>query len=186
MSVLKAATFALLAIASSMAAPVHAGNIDDVIKSGVLRACTPGDYKPFSFAKPDGTYEGIDIDLMQSLAASLGVKVEYVKTTWANLLADFTANKCDIAVGGISVTLDRQKRVGFSNAYMVNGKTPLVRCADVKRFQTVADIDKAGCQSDCQSRWQQRAVCESELQDSQVDDSPGQPRNLRRGAQRQR
>jgi len=81
---------------------------------------------------------------MQSLATSLGVKVEYVKTTWGNLLTDFTANKCDIAVGGISVTLDRQKRVSFSTAYMVNGKTPLVRCADVKRFQTIADIDKQG------------------------------------------
>ncbi len=131
-------------IAASVTAPVaQAGGVDDVIKAGVLRACTPGDYKPFSFAQPDGTFEGIDVDLMQSLATSLGVKVEYVKTTWANLLADFTANKCDIAVGGISVTLDRQKRVAFSNAYMINGKTPLVRCADVKRYQTVADIDKA-------------------------------------------
>ncbi len=143
MSLIKTAALALLVTASAISAPAHAGGVDDVIKSGVLRACTPGDYKPFSFAKPDGTYEGIDIDLMQSLATSLGVKVEYVKTTWANLLADFAANKCDIAVGGISVTLDRQKRVGFSNAYMINGKTPLVRCADVKRFQTVADIDKA-------------------------------------------
>ena len=143
MSPIKTAALALLVAASAIASSARAGSIDEVIKSGVLRACTPGDYKPFSFAKPDGTYEGIDIDLMQSLAASLGVKVEYVKTTWANLITDFTANKCDIAVGGISVTLDRQKRVGFSSAYMVNGKTPLVRCADVKRFQTVADIDKA-------------------------------------------
>jgi hypothetical protein len=41
-------------------------------------------------------------------------------------------------------SLDRQKRVAFSTAYMVNGKTPLVRCADVQKFQTVADIDKPG------------------------------------------
>ncbi len=122
--------------------PAYAATVDDVIKAGVLRVCTPGDYRPFSFALPDGTYEGLDIDLMQSLAASLAVKVDYVKTTWANMLPDFVARKCDIAVGGISVTLERQKQVSFSTAYMVNGKTPLVRCADVKRFQTVADIDK--------------------------------------------
>jgi len=114
------------------------------MKGGVLRACTPGDYKPFSFQKPDGGYEGIDIDLTTSLAAAIGAKVEFVKTTWANLLPDFAAGKCDIAVGGISVTTDRQKRVFFSDAYMVNGKTPIVRCEDVKRFQSVADIDKAG------------------------------------------
>lgn len=131
-----------LLLAGLLASNAQAGGVDDVMKAGVLRVCTPGDYKPFAFAKPDGTYEGIDVDLMQSLATSLGVKVEYVKTTWANLMADFTGNKCDIGVGGISVTLDRQKRATFSSAYMVNGKTPLVRCGDVKRFQTVADIDK--------------------------------------------
>jgi cyclohexadienyl dehydratase len=134
----------VLAATAGFTSPAHALSVDEVIKAGVLRICTPGDYKPFAFAKPDGTYEGIDVDLMQSLATSLGVKVEWVKTSWSNLMADFTGDKCDIAVGGISVTLDRQKRVAFSAAYMVNGKTPLVRCADVQRFQTVADIDKPG------------------------------------------
>jgi cyclohexadienyl dehydratase len=118
--------------------------LDSVMKSGVLRACTPGDYKPFSFLKPDGAFEGIDIDLAQSLAAAIGAKLELVKTSWGNLVPDFAAGKCDIAIGGISVTTERQKRVFFSEAYMVNGKTPIVRCEDVKRFQTVADIDKAG------------------------------------------
>ena len=59
-------------------------------------------------------------------------------------MPDFAAGKCDIAIGGISVTTERQKRVFFSMAYMVNGKTPIVRCDDVKKFQSVADIDKAG------------------------------------------
>ena len=137
--VLQAVAGAIFALAAVQA---QAGAVDDVIKAGVLKVCTPGDYRPFSFAVSDGVYEGLDIDLMQSLAASLGVKVEYVKTTWANMMPDFVAGKCDIAVGGISVTLERQKQASFSMPYMVNGKTPLVRCADVKRFQTVADIDK--------------------------------------------
>ncbi len=137
--VLQAIAGAIFALGAVQA---QAGAVDDVIKAGVLKVCTPGDYRPFSFAVSDGVYEGLDIDLMQSLAASLGVKVEYVKTTWANMMPDFVAGKCDIAVGGISVTLERQKQASFSMPYMVNGKTPLVRCADVKRFQTIADIDK--------------------------------------------
>ena len=110
----------------------------------MLRVCTPGDYNPFSFALPDGKLEGIDVDLMNSLAGTLGVRAEFVKTSWANLLADFTAGKCEVAAGGISVTLERQKKVSFSTAYMINGKTPVARCADVARFQTIADIDKQG------------------------------------------
>jgi cyclohexadienyl dehydratase len=119
-------------------------SLDAVMKSGVLRACTPGDYKPFSFLKPDGAYEGIDIDLAQSLAAAMGARLEIVKTSWASLMPDFTAGKCEIAIGGISVTTERQKRAFFSTAYMVTGKTPLVRCDDIGKYQSVAAIDKPG------------------------------------------
>lgn len=140
---LAALTF-LLASMSVQAQTAAESSLDTVMKTGVLRACTPGDYKPFSFLKPDGSYEGIDIDLANSLATAIGAKLELVKTSWANLVPDFAAGKCDIAIGGISVTTERQKRVFFSSAYMVNGKTPIVRCDDVKKFQTVADIDKAG------------------------------------------
>ena len=47
--------------------------LDQVIKSGKLRVCSPGDYKPFSLAKADGSFEGIDIDLIAAAAKSLGV-----------------------------------------------------------------------------------------------------------------
>jgi len=115
--------------------------LDAVQKAGKLRVCTPGDYKPFSLAKPDGSFEGIDIDLVQSVAKALGVQVEMVKSAWPTLMKDFI-EKCDVAVGGISVTLDRQKTAFFTQAYMVNGKAPITKCENVKRFQTVADIDK--------------------------------------------
>ena len=130
--------------AQAQSAGGDTSSLDAVMKGGVLRACTPGDYKPFSFLKPDGAYEGIDIDLAQSLATAMGAKLEIVKTSWSNLMPDFTAGKCEVAIGGISVTTERQKRAFFSTAYMVNGKTPIVRCEDVKKYQTVADIDKPG------------------------------------------
>jgi len=117
--------------------------LDDVIKRGTLRVCTPGDYKPFSLAKADGSFEGIDVDIVQAMAKSLGVTVTFVKTAWPKLMDDFI-EKCDIAVGGISVTLDRQKRAFFTVPYMVNGKAPITKCENAAKFQTVADIDKPG------------------------------------------
>jgi len=130
----------LPALASAQTAP---SRLDDVVKSGKLRVCTPGDYKPFSFLRPDGAYEGLDVDLVQASAKSLGVEVEMVKTAWPTLMKDFM-EKCDVAVGGISVTVDRQKTAFFTEPYMVNGKAPITRCANVAKFQTVADIDKPG------------------------------------------
>jgi cyclohexadienyl dehydratase len=115
--------------------------LDEVLARGTLRACTTGDYKPYSYYRQDGRFEGIDIDMAESLAKSLGVKAEFVKTTWPNLLNDFIA-KCDVAIGGVSTTLERQKRAFFTEAYQVDGKTPIVRCADVGKYQTVAQIDQ--------------------------------------------
>src|SRR5438270_9407207 len=118
------------AFAAATASAQDRSRLDDVIRAGKLRVCTPGDYKPFSLARPDGSYEGLDIDLMQSAAKALGVQLEFVKTAWPKLMDDFV-EKCDIAVGGISVTTDRAKRAGFSSAYMVNGKAPITRCENV-------------------------------------------------------
>ncbi|KVH50628.1 transporter substrate-binding domain-containing protein [Burkholderia diffusa] len=115
--------------------------LDDVIARGTLRVCTTGDYKPYSYYRTDGRFEGIDIDMAESLAKSLGVKADFVKTSWSNLTNDFVA-KCDIAVGGVSTTLERQKRVFFTQPYVVDGKTPIVRCADADKYQTVAQIDR--------------------------------------------
>jgi cyclohexadienyl dehydratase len=115
--------------------------LDMVQKSGKLRVCTPGDYKPFSLLRADGGFEGLDVDLVQTAAKSLGVEIEWVKSAWPTLMKDFL-EKCDVGLGGISVTLERQKTAFFTAPYMVNGKAPITKCENVAKFQTVADIDK--------------------------------------------
>ena len=140
-SVLCAAAALCLSVHAQAPVP-SASTLDHVQKAGVLRICTPGNYRPFSFQKADAEFEGIDVDLMASLSTSLGVKPQWIKTSWSNLMGDMTGGRCDLAVGGIRVTTERQKRAFFSTAYMVNGKTPIARCADMAKFQTVADIDK--------------------------------------------
>ncbi len=100
----------LLGLAGSASAASH---LDQVQERGVLKVCTTGDYKPYTSLRADGSYEGIDIAMAQSLAKSLGVKVEWVKTSWKTLMPDFQSDQCDIAMGGISVTLERQKKAFF-------------------------------------------------------------------------
>lgn len=131
---------ALLVAAGSASAQSH---LDKVTQQGTLEVCTTGDYKPYTFLKEDGSYEGIDIAMAESLAKSLGAKVKWVKTSWKTLTPDFVAGKCDIAMGGISVTLQRQKQVFFADKLDTEGKIPLVRCTDVKKYRTVEQINKA-------------------------------------------
>lgn len=138
----------LLAVALLIALPFAAeaqpaDRLDAVTRAGVLKICTTGDYKPFTFLDPArGEFEGIDIDMAKDLAVAIGVKAAFVKTSWNTLLADFTGGACDVAMGGISVTLPRQKQAFYSIPYLTDGKTPITRCETVDRFQTVAEIDR--------------------------------------------
>ena len=130
-------------IASLLIPPAFAGKALDAIRTrGVLRVGTTGDYKPFTFRYPDGAYSGADIVMAHHLARELGVKLEFVQTTWSTLLPDFTAQKYDVAMGGVSVLPERAAQGDFSIPVYIDGKRPIVRCADKERFTSVAAIDK--------------------------------------------
>lgn len=118
--------------------------LDTILARGTLRVGMTGDYRPFSIKAADGSFQGLDVDMANSLAAGLGVKLEVVPTAWPTLMADLLAKKFDIGMGGITVTLDRAKTAMFSTPVMRTGKTPIARCADKDKFATLAEIDKPG------------------------------------------
>ncbi len=108
----------------------------------MLRVGTTGDYKPFSFRNPDGSYTGADIDMARRLAAKIGVKVEFVPTVWAQMMPDFLAQKFDIAMGGVTNLPPRLAKGPFAHTVYVDGKRPIARCADRDRFTSVAAINQ--------------------------------------------
>ena len=124
---------------------VFAGHLEDIAARGTIRIGTTGDYIPMSYRNPKtGAYEGIDAELSQLIADSLGVKIEYVPTSWPTLTADTLAGKFDIALCGISRNYARAKTMAMSDAYGEGafGKTILCRKSDAKKYQSLADIDK--------------------------------------------
>ena len=80
------------------------------------------------------------------MAETLGVEVEWVKTSWKTLMDDYLAN-CDIAVGGISMNPERAEQVFFTEPTLEDGKTPIARCEDVEKYRSVEDINKPGVTS---------------------------------------
>ncbi|MFT4713468.1 MAG: cyclohexadienyl dehydratase [Candidatus Azotimanducaceae bacterium] len=117
-------------------------HLDQIVATGQLRVGTTGDYSPFSYLKEDA-YEGIDIELAQDLAASLGVELSLIKTSWPTLMEDLANGAFDIGMSGISKNLQRQKSALFSNPYHSGGKTPIVRCENTAKFSKLELIDLA-------------------------------------------
>ena len=130
------------------AAIAHAqqpSRLDYIVKRGTLRVGMTGDYLPFTYLdKGTSKFRGFDVDMAEALGKALGVKIAYVQTAWPRLMKDFDADKFDIAMGGISITPDRQQHGTFSTPIMRDGKTPIARCSDRGKYETIADIDKPG------------------------------------------
>lgn len=139
---LMATTFSTVHAAS--ATPTES-RLDTILKQGVIRVGTTGDYKPFTYLNPETKqFEGHDIDAALKLGEALGVKVVFVKTSWPTLMSDLLTDKYDIGMGGITRTFDRQKKAHFSPGYILFGKSPLIRASDKNRFRSFSDIDQTG------------------------------------------
>ena len=115
-----------------------------ILDAGVLRVGTTGDYQPFSWRLDDGRYTGVDIAMAETLAMELDVELVWVTTSWPTLMADLRAGRFDVAMSGVSRTVDRSKAAYFTDAYYVGGKTAISRCADAARFSSLEAIDKPG------------------------------------------
>jgi len=118
--------------------------LDTILARGTLRVGLTGDYRPFSIKDGAGAFTGLDVDMGEALAKAMGVKFEIVPTAWPNLMADLQAQKFDVGMGGISVTLERAKTAMFSSPVMRAGKAPIARCTDKDRFTSLVEIDKPG------------------------------------------
>lgn len=124
-------------------APAQARSLADIEASGVLRVGTTGDYKPMSYLnKETGKYEGFDVEVANSLAQHLGVKVEFVPTTWKTLQEDTLADKFDVAACGITQTPARHEVMAMSDPYLTFGKTVLVQKRHADRYKSLDDVNQ--------------------------------------------
>jgi cyclohexadienyl dehydratase len=131
--------------ANAASALADGSRLDAILERQLLRVGTTGDYRPFTaLDRTSGEYSGFDIDMARALAKALGVPVAFAPTTWGGLAKGLADGEFDIAMGGVSVTLDRQKIGFFSAPYLRDGKTPIARCADQERYETLAEIDRPG------------------------------------------
>ena len=130
----------LLVVASCATAP---DSLSAVRSRGVLLVGATGDYRPMSYLEPGtGEYVGFDAALVEDLAAELGVRLEFVPTTWPTLMDDTLAGKFDLAVCGITITSARKELALMSDGYLANGKTVLCRAEDAAKYTSLAAIDR--------------------------------------------
>src|SRR6185369_11809666 len=94
----------------------RADALADITKAGVLKVGVFEDFPPFSFADTDLNLQGYDIDVANTLAKDLGVKVELVGVTGQNRIPYLTEHKVDLLLS-VGQNPERAKVIDFTDAY---------------------------------------------------------------------
>ncbi|TPJ52368.1 transporter substrate-binding domain-containing protein [Mesorhizobium sp. B2-6-4] len=134
-----AVTLAASAILPASSAQAAESHLQQILERGAVRVGVLGAFKPWSFPSPDGSMQGIEVDLAQSVADALGVKLEPVVVTSANRMQFLQQGKIDVIIGGMYDTAERRKAVGIIEpAYWTSGPTLLAKEGVVKDWKDIA------------------------------------------------
>jgi polar amino acid transport system substrate-binding protein len=113
------------ASSSSSAAPSATGSADAALKamlpqsvqdSGTLRVGTNAEYAPNEFLE-GSTVKGMDVDVMNAVAAKLGVQVEYSNASFDSLITGVSGNRYDAAISSFTINDERKQQVNMVQYY---------------------------------------------------------------------
>ncbi|MDX9700323.1 MAG: ABC transporter substrate-binding protein [Rhodocyclaceae bacterium] len=136
--------FCTLVSAVGDAPGVPSSRLDKVLQSGEVRVCVWPDYYGISFRNPkSGALVGIDVDMAGELARDLGVRLNFVESSFARLIEDVTRDHCDVAMFAIGVTPQRQQALRFTRPHLVSDIYAVTTRSN-RRIRSWDDIDRPG------------------------------------------
>ena len=92
-----------------------ASEVPAAVKSkGTLTVAADATYAPNEFIAKDGhTVEGMDADLADALAQTMGLKAKVVNATFDSIIPGLAAHKYDLGMSSFTDTKEREKTVDF-------------------------------------------------------------------------
>ena len=134
----------MLATPAARAGEGDGSQLERITRRGELRVCIWPDYYGVTYRNPKtGQFSGIDIDLSAELARELGVRLQYVDSSFATLVDDVRGGRCDIAMFAVAVLPQRRQQLAFSLPYLQSDICAITTRTNraVRRWE---DIDQPG------------------------------------------
>jgi polar amino acid transport system substrate-binding protein len=111
------AGFAGIAGSSAMFGAMRSAFAEDTLaeikKRGVLSTATEMQFPPFDISD-NGTYKGLNRDLIDAVGDKMGLKVTYLDLPWTSVLPGLEAKKFDLCIAPVTVTKERMKHYAFT------------------------------------------------------------------------
>ncbi len=116
--------------------------IDRIRKNGEIRVGMTGDYPPLNALDTSNRNIGLEPDLAQALAATIGVDLVVVNRPFAELIPALEAGEVDAVMSGMTMTPARNMDVAFAGPYFISGKAVLTHSESLSRIATPSELDR--------------------------------------------
>lgn len=116
-------------------------SLSSVTDAGVLTVGTEGTYRPFTFHEGgSGALTGYDVEVIEAVAAELGVKAKFEETQWDGIFAGLEAGRFDVIANQVTATPERVEKYDFSTPYTVSTGVIVVKSdnTSITSFETLA------------------------------------------------
>ena len=121
----------------------NASTLDEIMKTGLLKVGTTGDFPGWSFKNPEtNEYEGYDIDVAKKLAEDMGVDIEFVATDWKNIVTGVVSSKYHMT-SSASITTKRALIAGYSNSYYGTGTVAMTLSENLEKIGNWDNINNS-------------------------------------------
>jgi cystine transport system substrate-binding protein len=133
-------SFVLVAGAAGAALPASAADLLATVKArGTLKVAMEGTYPPFNYKEKERR-AGRLCRCRPLLGQKLGLKVEFVSSEWASILAGLAANKYDVIISQVGINPKREQAFDFSQPYIYSMPQLIVRKDDKADYKSLADL----------------------------------------------
>jgi cyclohexadienyl dehydratase len=92
--------------------------------------------------KNNNQLAGFAVEFMTTMAQALGVKVEFVEDNWSTMIAGLQANKFDITLPALGITLPRAEVITYTRPVARQPIGLMVFRKDVDKYSSWKDLDK--------------------------------------------
>lgn len=113
--------FIVLLLILLLACPAFADDLADIRDSGVLRFGVSPDHFPFVFYDKNDDLTGIDIKLMEEIAALMDVELDIYEMSADSLVDSLLIGQVDVIGGAFSKTEARKEKIDFTKIYYSTG-----------------------------------------------------------------
>jgi polar amino acid transport system substrate-binding protein len=132
----------LLVLVPARTSTAGQSTIERIKERGVLLwGCDAEGGAPMAFPDPKDPSKliGFEVEIVEAIAKQLGVRAELIQTAWDSLIPALERGDYDMAMNGLEILPEREKRVLFSRPYYVYTLQLVVR-KDDDRIKSIHDL----------------------------------------------